>query len=255
MKKNLFSDISLNLGDCVLVSSSILKYLIKKKEKNLEKEANKVIDDLIEKIGSSGTLLFPTYNWDFCKGIQFDYKKTLSMSGALGNIALKRDDFLRTKNPIYSFAVTGKNSKTISELTHKSCFGLDSPFGYLIANKGKNLFLDIDYKEGFTFCHIAEETAGVDYRYKKTFSGLYNDKKNKLEKVSVSMHVRNIEAKIGMTIIDKKFDNSLKQNDALKKFVEDGINITIVDIEKAYNLMVDDIKTKKNFIYPLKLSL
>ena len=69
------------------------------------------------------------------------------------------------------------------------------------------------------------------------------------------MHVRNIEAKIGMTIIDKKFDNSLKQNDALKKFVEDGINITIVDIEKAYNLMVDDIKTKKIFIYPLKLSL
>ena len=45
MKKNLFSDISLNLGDCVMVSSSILKYLIKKKEKNLEKEANKVIDD------------------------------------------------------------------------------------------------------------------------------------------------------------------------------------------------------------------
>ena len=80
-------------------------------------------------------------------------------------------------------------------------------------------------------------------------------KKNKVEKVSVSMHVRNIEANIGMTIIDQKFDNSLKQNEALKKFVEDGINITIVDIEKAYNLMVDDIKTKKNFIYPLKLSL
>ena len=66
-----------------MVSSDILRFLLKKKEKDIEQEANKIIDNLIEKIGESGTLLLPTYNWDFCKGIEFNYKKTLSLSGIL----------------------------------------------------------------------------------------------------------------------------------------------------------------------------
>ena len=76
-------------------------------------------------------------------------------------------DFNRSKNPIYSFTIYGKDKNKISSMQHKSCFGFDSPFGYLIKNKGKNLFIDIDYKEAFTFVHVAEEKIGVNYRYIK----------------------------------------------------------------------------------------
>ena len=50
-------------------------------------------------------ILFPTFNWDFCKGKSFNYNNTRSMTGSLSNVALKRPDFKRSKNPIYSFAV------------------------------------------------------------------------------------------------------------------------------------------------------
>ncbi len=252
MTENLFNNLQLKNGDKVLVSSDILRFLLKKKEKDIEQEANKIIDNLIEKIGESGTLLLPTYNWDFCKGIEFNYKKTLSLSGALGNVALKRKDFLRTKNPIYSFATTGKDSRMLAKLNHTSCFSLDSPFGYLIKNKGKNLFLDLDYKKGFTFCHVAEETVGVDYRYKKIFSGFYVDQTNNKFKANFSMFVRDTRSNVGMTVISEKFDSFLEKVNAIKKYELNEMKITIIDIEKAYNLMVDDIKKKGGLIYPKK---
>ena len=52
-------------------------------------------------------------------------------------------------------------------MSHKSCFGLNSPFGFLIKNGGKNLFIDLDYKSALTYAHVAEETVGVNYRYIK----------------------------------------------------------------------------------------
>ena len=164
---NLFSELEIINEDKILVSSNILPILIKNKKKSLKKIANDIIDELLEKVGKNGNIIIPTYNWDFCKGKKFDHHNTLSSSGALGNIALKRDDFLRSKNPIYSFAVAGRNKIEISELNHISSFGLDSPFGYLIKNNGKNLFINLDYKLGFTYCHVAEETVGVSYRYQK----------------------------------------------------------------------------------------
>ena len=59
-------------------------------------------------VGKNGTIFIPTYNWDFCKGKTFHYKKTRSQSGSLGNIALKRkdlgEDFLNylKKLPLFS---------------------------------------------------------------------------------------------------------------------------------------------------------
>ena len=112
-------------------------------------DPNKIIDALIEKVSPDGTLMFPTFNWDFCEGKGFDYNSTLSKTGSLSSMVLKRKDFQRTKNPIYSFAVTGKDKDLICNLKHHSCFGLDSPFGYLIKNHGKNLFIGLNLDKKF----------------------------------------------------------------------------------------------------------
>ena len=133
--ENIFNKINIATGDKILVSSSILKILIKFKKKNKKFNANLIIDSLLNKVGPNGTIIFPTYNWDFCKGRDFDYNKAQSMSGSLGNFALERKDFQRTKNPIYSFAVAGKDKEYLCNLSHNNCFDLDSPFGYLIKNR------------------------------------------------------------------------------------------------------------------------
>ena len=250
--ENIFNRIDISKGDKVLVTSSILKFLIKYKKKKEIFNPNLIIDLLINKVGSRGTLIFPTYNWDFCKGLDFHYKETKSLSGSLGNFALKRKDFKRTKNPIYSYAVYGKDQDYICKLKHYSCFGLDSPFGYLIKNKGKNLFINLDYKEGFTLIHVAEEEVGVNYRYFKKFVGSYINKKKEKKILTYKMYVRNLQLNVAMTSIDKKFDNILYKNKAYKKEKIGGFNFSIINIKKAYQLLVNDLKNNKGLIYPKK---
>jgi|TARA_B100001093_G_scaffold520510_1_gene617187 aminoglycoside 3-N-acetyltransferase len=249
---NLFSELEIVNEDKVLVSSDILPILIRSKNKSLKKIANDIIDELLEKVGKNGTIIIPTYNWDFCKGKTFDYHNTLSSSGALGNIALKRDDFLRSKNAIYSFAVAGKDKVEISELNHVSSFGLDSAFGHLIKNNGKNLFINLDYKLGFTFCHVAEETVGVSYRYQKKFKGSYIDKKGDIFLKEYSMYVRDLDSGVKKTLIHKDLDNILLKHNGLKRIKNDLISLDLVDIKKAYEIMVNDLKSEKKIIYTEK---
>ena len=75
--ENIFDKININSGDKILVHSNILKILIKLKKKNKKFNANLIIDSLINKVGPNGTVIFATYNWDFCKGIAFDYNEKL----------------------------------------------------------------------------------------------------------------------------------------------------------------------------------
>ena len=246
----ILNELNIISGDKILVSSSIMNLLILFKKHNEKFDPNKIIDVLIEKVSPDGTLMFPTFNWDFCEGKGFDYNSTPSKAGSLSNLALKRKDFQRTKNPIYSFAVTGKDKDLICNLKHHSCFGLDSPFGYLIKNHGKNLFIGLNYKYGgFTFHHIAEEAVGVDYRYFKDFTGFYTDRFKKKTKTSFRLFVRDLSLNFE-TRMDKKMDEVLFEKNAYKKKIVKGINFELIDIPKAYEILVNDLKSKGGLVYP-----
>lgn len=245
--KKILDYLGIKKKDKLLVNSNTLNLMIKHKDKALP---NKILDILIERITPEGTLLFPTYSWDFCNGSRYDSLKTRSTAGTLSNLSLKNKNFVRSKNPIYSFSVFGKDKNKIANLSHYSCFGLDSPFGYLIKNKGKNLFIDLDYKDALTFVHVAEENVGVNYRHHKKFTGKYINEKKIEEVKSYEMYVRKKEI-VSKTLIDAKFDDQLLRNNALKKISYNNIIFSIVDIPIAYNLMVEDIKLNRGLIRPI----
>ena len=247
--RKILNRLEIKKNDKILVSSNILKIISKFKNKNFPKI---IIKCLKNKISSKGTLLFPTFNWNFCKGETYDYKKTKSNTGALSNISLTMKDFKRSINPIYSFNVYGKDKKKIIQIKHESCFGLDSPFGYLIKNKGKNLFIDLDYKDALTFVHVAEEKVGVNYRYIKKFEGHYVDENKKKLIKSCEMYVRKTDL-VSKTIINKKFDKILKKKNALKETSFKKIKFSIVDINTAYFLMKNDIKNQSGLIQGKRL--
>ena len=73
--KNVFSEININNGDTVLVSSDIVKILLYNKKLKEKISPDNIIDMLKEKIGPTGNLLFPTYNWSFCEGKEYNYKE------------------------------------------------------------------------------------------------------------------------------------------------------------------------------------
>ena len=151
-------------GDIILLSSDITDLYIQCRKHGEKLDLNVLLDKFQEAIGPEGTLLIPTYNWGFCKGKTFDYKNSPSKTGVIGDTALKRKDFRRTKHPIYSFAVWGKDIDYLCSLDDVESFGPNSPFAYLEKNHGKNAFIGgASLRNCFTYIHQEGKESEQEY--------------------------------------------------------------------------------------------
>ena len=230
--------LDINEGDILLVGSDITLLGLSAYYNGEQFEPNKFIDSIIRKIGQNGTLLFPTYNWGFCKGEIFDYKNTVSQTGSLSNVALKRKDFVRTKHPIYSFAVWGWDRSKLYNMDNTSSFGSDSPFAYLKENDAKMLIIGVSYQNSFTFMHHVEEMEKAPYRYLKNFKSKYIDGKGEESIRTYSMCVRDLELGV-ITRFD--LENEMKENGVAKHCTINNIEIINVNLKKAYTVIKNDI--------------
>ena len=253
--ESLINKFKIQKGDKILVSSDILRLLMKSKKKEINFNPNNLIDILKEKIGKNGTLFIPTFNWNFLREKTFCSNKTQSHSGSLGNIALKRKDFLRSFNPVYSFAVTGKDKKKICSQKHVDCFSLKSPFGYLIKNKGKNLFVDYYFKDpketvfiGFPFQHVVKQAVKVPYRYIKKFEGFYYDNRNVKKKLKIKFYAHNLKLKYRV-LLKRKLHAALLRKKIIQKKTFHGINFDLLNLKMTYDFLKQDLNTKKDFFF------
>ena len=253
--KNLLNNLEIKKKDFIFLVSDITKLMFYFKKKNISFDINCFLDTILEAIGIDGTLVLPTYNWDFCKGIDFNYKKTESVTGVLGKVALKRDDFIRTTNPIYSFAVAGKEKNNLYNLKHSSCFGEDSPFSYFHKKNVKYLSIGVDYKFlGFTPVHYVEEKVGVSYRYFKNFKGKYVDQNGERKDVIYKFYVKDL-SKVSMTGIKAETDNQLISIGAMKKYCFCEENFMLIYLRPALDHLILDTTTnieKNRLIFPIK---
>ena len=74
--KDLAKHLHINRGDNIFVTSDVKQLLYSLVSEGDDTDLNILIDGIIDIIGEEGTLVFPTFNWDFCKGVPFDIKKT-----------------------------------------------------------------------------------------------------------------------------------------------------------------------------------
>ncbi len=227
-------------GDIILISSDSKKMafdaLTNKEPVNL----NNFIDGIIDVIGPEGTLLFPTYNWDFCGGETFDYKNTTCKTGTLGTIALKRSDFKRTKHPIYSFAVYGNYQDELCNMENTDSFGIDSPFNFFKKKNAKNYIIDVSLQHSFTFAHFVEEQSGVvKHRYVKDFHGDYVDERGNVSRKTYSMFVRNLDLDVKTTI--NPIEDDFIKAGCLERFTINSSSITLVMLGSAYDVLLNDI--------------
>lgn len=179
-------------GDIVYVVSDILALSLAARENKEKFDIQKFIDTILEKVGEEGTVLIPTFNWGFCKGETFDKRKTVSKTGAIGNAAIKRADFKRTKHPIYSFMVWGKDMDYLADMDYQEGFGPESIFGYMHEKKAKALVIGLHTLAGLTFIHYVEQCVGVPFRYSKAFTAKYIDENGQEEEKTYCMYVRDL---------------------------------------------------------------
>jgi aminoglycoside 3-N-acetyltransferase len=168
-------DSGIKLGDTVLIHSSVTRLTSRLRRVGVVVSVQDILDSFRAAVGASGTLLLPTFNFEFAAGKQFDIRTTPSHMGALTETARIHAESVRTGHPIYSFSVIGHNSNLFKGLTNFSGYGADSPFGLLMKMGGKIAALDLPDEKCMTFYHYVEESENVPYRYHKVFSGEYTD--------------------------------------------------------------------------------
>ena len=242
----------LEKGDAVLLSSDIMQLTFTAMRNGERFDRDAFLQAILDTIGEEGTLLIPTFNWDFCHGVAFDYHKTPCKTGTLGTVALRNPAFRRTQHPLYSFAVAGHDQQLLCDMENISSFGADSPFGYLETHHGKNILINLHYTDCFTFVHHIEEMCGVNsYRFPKTFTGQYIDQNGKESTRSYSMLVRSYELYLetDLTLIGEKMEKprvgdgtSGIQAAAARLITLNDIPFRIVDLAAAAPIIEDDIR-------------
>lgn len=231
-------------GDLLYIASDITmllyrvgrRYGIKGKE-GRDGFLDKFVDTLKTVVGAEGTLLVPMFTWSFCRGVDYDIRKTPGEVGALGNWILEnRDDFGRTAHPLYSFMAAGSDAGLLCGMENKTAWGGDSPFGYLHRNHGKNLLINVSLERCFTFTHYVEQCLKVPYRYFKDFQGTYVDAQgNKSDRV-YTMFVRDLA-------IDSRQvtpDDCLDKAGVAVSAEYDHNTLKLVDLGKAYPAVADN---------------
>lgn len=233
------SILKIEKGDVVLLTSDITDLFLQCQENGEILDVNILLDNFQEAIGEEGTLLIPTYNWGFCHGKAFDYKKTPSKTGAIGNAALRRKDFTRTKHPIYSFAVWGKDAVKLAEMDNIESFGPDSPFAYLEQVDAKNVFIGASLRNSFTYIHYIEQKLKAPYRFSKVFRSHYIDQ-DKVDTVrDYSMYVRDLD--LDVVCAPNPFVDILYANQVVQHGLINGVPYEVIRFSEVTPYIQNDI--------------
>lgn len=238
-------NIGVSKGDIVYIASDITLLLkIARQNYGVKSKADihafmdRLTNVFQDSVGEKGTLLFPVFTWEFCRGNIFDIKNTPGEVGAYNNWILQnRDDFKRTKHPIYSFMVWGKDTTPLISMNNIEAWGKDSPFAYLHKNKAKFLLLNVSLQRGFTFMHYVGYQLRVPYRYNKIFNGIYRDDHGKTHERCYSMYVRDLD------IISHEYlpDSFMDKPGIMKKTCIDEINLKCIELAAAYDAVKQDL--------------
>jgi aminoglycoside 3-N-acetyltransferase len=128
-------------------------------------------DAIWEVLGTSGTLVVPTFNFDFARGLVFDPKNTPARGmGAFSEYVRQRPEALRTPHPMQSLAVAGHCATDLAARDTPSAFDPGSAFERMLGLDFKILLLGADI-EAVSLIHYSEQRLQVPYRYWKDFTG------------------------------------------------------------------------------------
>ena len=168
------------------------------------------IDALKECAGEGGTIVMPTFNWDYCSGEIFDPIETVSMTGVLTEHFRKQPGVVRSlKPPWCSFAAWGIKAHEIVGIQGSTPFGPDSIPQFLYEQNALYVLLGCGFDDGVIHIHWLEEKFKVPYRFWKTFKGSVRSGGRLFEDVSY-MYARrkDINLEINTNHMTDKFEKT-----------------------------------------------
>ena len=199
-------DVGVEYGDLVYVASYMP---ILGPDPNINQ---KTVEALTNAIGQTGTIVMPTFNWDYCKTGIFNVTKTPSQVGVLTEFFRKQHGVFRSLTPPWcTFAIWGKNADKIATIRGISAFGPDGITQYLYDHNAKYILIGCPFDDAVIHIHWLEEQFEVPYRFWKRFIGTVESPTGINTNISY-MYARyiDINVRIDSTPIVRDFENSKK---------------------------------------------
>jgi len=171
-EKIIKDDLGLQKGDVVFIHSSIDHI-------NLDFSFFNIIPMLLDAVGESGTVLFPTYpkltSYKFLKSGQiFDVRKTPSFTGLLNEFARRYKGAVRSLHPTKSCVAIGKYARELTDTHQKSPYPYDScsPYYKIMNYDGKIAGLGVD-STFISFVHCIDDSLKEKFPVKVYYDELF----------------------------------------------------------------------------------
>lgn len=205
------------------------------------------VDVLKAAVGEGGTVLMPTFTYSFCRGEAYDIDKSRSTVGVLTEYFRCLPGVWRTRDPIFSFAVSGKRAAEYLDISNQ-CFGENSVFDRMYGNKCKVLLLGTHFGNSMTCIHYVEWKHGVPYRFIKTFTGeIIQNGKASVE--SFDFFVRKLdEPSIASPVV---IDGFLEETNNNKRADFGDASVLCVDLHKLTNDLAEVLRGNPRYLLGL----
>ncbi len=169
-------------------------------------------NELIDYLGSEGTLIVPSFSYSFTRNEVFNVNSTESRVGLFSEAFRRKFPNLRTRHPIFSIVVFGKHKDLYLNATIEDCFGEGTIFDLLYKQNAKIMNLGCDLM--LTFTHYVEQDFSVSYRYFKEFNGNIVDHQTTLNNVKCRYFVGDLNIRYSLNL--NKLKETLLFEDALR---------------------------------------
>jgi aminoglycoside 3-N-acetyltransferase len=239
-----FRTLGVQEGDTLLVHSSYKSF------GEVDGGPQTVVRALEIALGPEGTLIMPTFNFDFNKGVPWDVRTTPSKMGVLTELVRKDPRAKRVFHPFYSFAILGKHAEMLGSLRYKSSYERNSVFGKLRDLNGKIMVIGLSYNDSMTFFHHIEQMEGVDYRFLKQFTGEVTDENGNTYNDTFEMLVRDIDRGV-MTMVDP-MGKLMEEASVIKSAKIGEADVKLMKANEVYEFTAREMKRDPHLLYYIK---
>lgn len=200
-------------GDVVVVHSALFS-LGQIEGATIDELPARIYAGLRDHLGPSGTVVVPTFNFDFCRGMEFNRQYTPSDGmGAFSEFVRQLPQAHRSPHPMQSVAAVGPVAADLARRDTPGAFDPEGPFEALIDFDATILMLGCGI-DAVSLVHWAEQKVGVPYRYWKEFSAPYRDHQWAGRR-TYRMYVRDLE--LDPTVRLHKIGRVLRRNGELRR--------------------------------------
>ena len=168
---------------------------------------------VIQAAAGKRCLLFPTFNYGFCRDGVYDVATAPVEVGVLNEYVRALNPNQRTRTPVFNYCIL--NNQRFSYAPVDNPFSVESTFGEMVGNQTRIVFFGAGI-EGNTFIHHVEEVMNIGYRYLKPFPGEIIEPDGSRVKITLEYRVRPLDG--GLDYDWDRLEAELEADGILQKY-------------------------------------